>query len=300
MIVLTCLVLWAGAGCAPKERAAEPFAPLPDGMKAQKKNSEGGMDQKMLTFTFSEYTHDGKKKLEIEGESADIFASSINLSNIIATLHNTREAITITSDSGVFDRTTTNVQLVHNVIAESEDGSRVTTDSMNYDSESGIGTTDDFTKITRDDMISTGTGAVVYSKERRAQLNSNVRVQFASAGEPLRQPTVITCDGRLQIDYEKRIAIFHENVLVTDERGTVRGDLMEVFLEPEEKEIERIVCTGNVHIRQGPNQTFSDSAVYLAKEGRVILTGSPKLVLYPDELKGTDVFIRNKGTGQDL
>ena len=59
-------------------------------------------------------------------------------------------------------------------------------------------------------------------------------------------------------------------------------------------------CTRNVKIRQGQSSTLSERAVYLAKEGRVILTGAPQLVIYPDELEEADAIIGNKGSGQDL
>jgi LPS export ABC transporter protein LptC len=299
-ILLLCVIGYIGAGCAPKDPPLEQTE-LPDGLGGEvSEDAENGMDQKMLTFTFSEYTQEGKKKMEIEGESADIFSGSVKLSNLTAHIHDTDQKVTITSDRGTFDRSTHNVQLISNVVAQSEDGSTITTDSLDYNSATGVGITDDFTRITREDMVSTGVGAIVYSKERRARLNEDVRVQLVADKKEGVIPTIITCEGSLELDYEKRTAVFHDNVIVQDERGTVVSDLMEVYLTKETKEISQIVCTGNVHVQQGGNQTFSDNAVYLAQEGRVILTGTPKLVLYPDELKESDGLISDAGVSQDL
>ncbi|MBI2870584.1 MAG: LPS export ABC transporter periplasmic protein LptC [Candidatus Omnitrophica bacterium] len=293
------ILLVLAQGCGPTHpHSAAPD--LPEGMRASAQDKEGGMDQKMLTFTFSEYTNDGRKKMDIEGDSADIFSASVDLFNLIAHVYNSDQDITITSDTGTFDRATNHVELVSNVIARSQDGGMVQTNSMDYDSDSGVGTTEDQTWITQEGMISNGKGAVVHSKERRAELKRDVHVLFVNRDDEEKGLTTITCDGPLEVDSEARLAVFQNNVLVQDHRGTVASDRMEVTITREEQKIERIICTGNVNIRQGQSSTLSERAVYLAQEGRVVLTGAPRLVIYPDELEETDAIIRNQGSGQDL
>ncbi|MCH7536194.1 MAG: hypothetical protein IH948_10725, partial [Bacteroidetes bacterium] len=67
-------------------------------------------------------------------------------------------------------------------------------------------------------------------------------------------------------------------VQLNQELVSVHGELREYdLLEEEEKEISKIICIGDVHIQQGKNETFSDRAIYLAREGRIVLTGSPRL-----------------------
>ena len=93
--------------------------------------------------------------------------------------------------------------------------------------------------------------------------------------------TIITCDGPLEVDYEHSKATFHDNVHVTDERGELFADVMEVFFTPAH-EIDQVVSTGNVRIVRGDDTAYCDRAVYLQKEGRVLMTGQPKLVLLPE------------------
>ncbi|HLD56093.1 MAG TPA: hypothetical protein VJA00_00580, partial [Candidatus Omnitrophota bacterium] len=40
--------------------------------------------QKVYSFSFSKYTETGEKELQIEGDSADIFAQNVALINVIA------------------------------------------------------------------------------------------------------------------------------------------------------------------------------------------------------------------------
>lgn len=93
--------------------------------------------------------------------------------------------------------------------------------------------------------------------------------------------TIITCDGALEVDYEHAKATFHENVHVTDERGELFADVMDVFFTPSH-EISQVHASGHVRIVRGDDTAYSDEAVYLQKEGKVFLTGQPKLVLFPE------------------
>lgn len=110
------------------------------------------------------------------------------------------------------------------------------------------------------------------------------RVTGTSRAEQVRvaiyPSTIITCDGALEVDYDHSKAVFHDNVHVTDERGELFGDVMEVFFTPAH-EIEQVIVTGHVRIVRGEDTAYSERAVYVQKEGKVFLTGQPKLVLFP-------------------
>jgi hypothetical protein len=92
--------------------------------------------------------------------------------------------------------------------------------------------------------------------------------------------TIITCDGALEVDYENSKAIFHKNVHITDERGELFSDVMEVFFSPT-KEIDRVIASGNVRIVRGQDTAYADEATYIQREGKMLLKGAPKLVIFP-------------------
>ncbi len=90
-------------------------------------------------------------------------------------------------------------------------------------------------------------------------------------------PTVITCDGSLDVDFEKNIAIFNDNVVVEDQKGNVYSDLMKVFFLGEDREISLIEAYGSVVIDIEGKVAKSDKAVYDLKEGLLVLTGNPRI-----------------------
>ena len=53
--------------------------------------------------------------------------------------------------------------------------------------------------------------------------------------------------------------------------------------EPIAGSIEIIVAKGNVRIIRGDNISYSDEAVYNAKDKKIILNGKPRLVFYSKE-----------------
>ena len=109
-----------------------------------------------------------------------------------------------------------------------------------------------------------------------------------------KQKTEVTCDGALEVDYENNIAVFNENVIVNDPQLMIKADKMQVFFDKESKSIDKIVCEGNVKFKKEDRQAKSDKAVYLAKQGKVILTGDPMVKRGMDALTGEKItFFRN-------
>jgi lipopolysaccharide export system protein LptA len=103
------------------------------------------------------------------------------------------------------------------------------------------------------------------------------------------QPMVVTSD-RFQVDYAKNIGVFEGNVLAVDPRITVRADKMTVTFGQAPatgvgtntvQSLQQIVAEGGVVISAGERKSDSDHAVYTAADGKVVLTGNPK-VTTPD------------------
>ncbi len=254
---------------------------------------------KIYSFTFTKYTSDGERELEIEGESANIFANVVNLTNVIAKAYAEDSPVTITADKGVFNRSTSKVHLKKNVVATTDTGARLLSPSLDIDPPAKTVETVDPVQVKKDNIDIDGVGATGDSRLKQVEFKKNVTVVIQSEddADPLgiesdkktkdsskpakKSRTVITCDGPLDIDYENNIAHFYNNVIVVDKRGRLLADKMDVYYNKTRKGVQKIVATGNVIIENPDgNTTYSDNVIYLAEEGRVILGGDPEAAYF--------------------
>ncbi|MCK4859066.1 MAG: LPS export ABC transporter periplasmic protein LptC [Candidatus Omnitrophica bacterium] len=98
--------------------------------------------------------------------------------------------------------------------------------------------------------------------------------------------TTITCDGCLEVDNLKKKAVFEENVVVHNKDGKISADKIEVFFNEENKKIVKIVAIGNVQIERKGNRSYSEEAIYLVEQEKIILTGRPRVEIISTD--GTD------------
>lgn len=105
-----------------------------------------------------------------------------------------------------------------------------------------------------------------------------------------RQPTVVTSVS-LDMDYEKNVATFIDNVHVADSSGELWADRVVVHFDPEKRVIRQLVATGRkVIISARGKRSMSRKAVYTADDGRIVLTGEPRI------LQGRNVYAADKIT----
>lgn len=268
--VLILMLVLLFNGCAKKETSA------PEPSK-EEVAMEG--EQKIMSFSLVGYEEGGKKKWEVEGKSADVMADVVNLTEVEAETYSEEANVTLVADRGTFNRTSSDVHLESNVVATSTEGTTLTTDVLNWKNDEERVYTDKFVKVTREDMETTSTGAEARPNLKEVEFKKDVKVV---TGKP---QTVITCDGPMEVNYGKNFAVFYNKVKVEDERGQLYCDKATAYYEPKMRQITKVVAQGNVKLVRGGSWTFSDEAVYLAKEEKVILTGSPKVVIYPEETK---------------
>lgn len=268
--VLILMLVLLFNGCAKKEtRAPEP--------SEEEVAMEG--EQKIMSFSLAGYEEGGKKKWEVEGKSADVMADVVNLTEVEAKTYGEETNVTLVADRGTFNRTSSDVHLESNVVATSTEGTTLTTDVLNWKNNEERVYTDKFVKVTREGMETTSTGAEAHPNLKEVEFKKDVKVV---TGKP---QTVITCDGPMEVDYGKNFAVFDNKVKVEDERGQLYCDKATAYYDSKMRQITKVVAQGNVKIVRGGSWTFSDEAVYLAKEEKIILTGSPKVVIYPEETK---------------
>ena len=193
--------------------------------------------------------------------------------NVIAKAYSDDAPITITADEGEFDRATSIMHLTKNVIATTDDGARLLTEVMDIQTETSVIETEELAEVRKDSMRLIGLGAKCEQGLNHVTFFKDIQVFFNENEE---DQIEITCDGPLEIDYEKNHAIFKNNVISRDRTGVLYSDDMDVYYDKESREAEKIYAYGDVLIEQGKKKTYSDSVLYLVKEGRVILDGDPE------------------------
>ncbi len=98
---------------------------------ASKKETD--TSHKVYSFSFSKYTPEGAKEIEIEGDSADILATTVYLSNVVAKAYAEEVPVTMTADKGNYDKARNKVHLHENVVATTADGARLLTEELDID-----------------------------------------------------------------------------------------------------------------------------------------------------------------------
>lgn len=248
-----------------------------ENFKSSSPDSSNDPFHKVYSFSFSKYTPSGDKEIEIEGDSADVFARSVVLKNVIAKAYAEESPVTITSDSGTVDKSTSKIRLERNVVATTENGTRLLTEALDILPSKKMLETEMEAEVKKDNISIEGLGAQGDSRLKKVKFKKKVTVVIKNPDSETAQPTVITCEGPLVIDYDENIAHFRDNVIAEDTRGKLRADTMDVYYNKVSRRVSKMVATGNVIVENPDgNQTFSDNVIYLAEEGRIILGGDPE------------------------
>ena len=273
------------------------------GVFAQEQNATEA-DQQINDFSLAGYGEKGKKSWDLSGKSAYIFTDVIKLKDVIGNLYGKEEDIRLTAERGDFNKADGKVHLEENVVITTSGGAKLTTDSLDWDRKNQLVTSPDIVNIQRENMITVALGAKGEPGLKNIVLEKDVKVNINpvnSAQE--KEKIIITCDGPLEIDYEKNIAAFNNNVKVERTDSTIYSDKMDVYFlqaNKEDKEakdagqakespelmgtkIEKIIARGNVKIVRGENTSYSEEAIYTASDKKITLTGRPKLIIYSTE-----------------
>ncbi len=110
----------------------------------------------------------------------------------------------------------------------------------------------------------------------------------AKAGEDTNS-TVIT-STQLSFDQQKRQAVFEGNVVVTDREIKILSDRLDVFFT-EDNKVDRIEAEGRVTIIRNDLKASGEKATYDMKEGKMQLTGNPRIQRGQDTLTGETVTL---------
>lgn len=218
---------------------------------ANPKEAEAAQDgkedvqQKVLAFNLEGLSDSGQKKWDVSGKSAEtVSPTQMKLNDIVAKAYGNDSEATITAKDGIYDKTKNNVTLENDVKA-------TIVSAGGFSGDIGM-------------PAAASDGA---SKEE---------------GKIKKTKTTIVCDGEVEFNYENNQAYFSKNVKVVSEDGNIDADKITVNLDPSTRRVKEIVAEGNVKIKQGENITYSDRAVYVESERKILLTGKPRLVIYQE------------------
>lgn len=255
-------------------------------------------DQQIGDFSLSGFGDKGKKSWDLAGQSADIFSEVVKLKKVVGNNYGQNDTINLTADKGDFNKKSGLVHLQDNVVITTSSGSKLTTDTLDWDRKQQIVSTLDKVNLVRQDMNLSGQGAQGQTALKQIMLEKDVRldIQAQNAQVNKKEKIVITCDGPLDVDYEKNIAIFNNNVKVEKPDLTIYSDKMQVYFTPKQQDqaaaqgpaaisssVNKIVALGNVRILRGENISYSQEAIYSAIDKKITLTGRPQIVIYQTE-----------------
>lgn len=298
-IIYCALFLAAGSAFAQEQREQTPS------------ENAGDSDQQISDFSLSGFNDQGKKSWDLAGKTADIFENVVKLKDVKGYLYGEQEEIKLTADKGDFDKKEGKVHLEQDVLITTSSGAKLSTNSLDWDRKNQLINTKDRVNIEKENLIATAEGATGRPNLNKVNLEKDVQVEIKPENpkedgkkEAEASKTIITCDGPLEIDYEKNIATFKNNVKVDNKDAMIYSDIMDVYFAKPAKagaasvtegktpalmnsRIDRILARGNVKIIKGENVSYSEEATYIGAEKRIILTGRPKLILSStDDLKG--------------
>ena len=257
-------------------------------------------DQQIGDFSLSGFGDKGKKSWDLAGKSADIFSQVVKLKKVVGNNYAQNDTINLTADNGDFNKKSGVVHLEDNVVITTASGSKLTTDSLDWDRKQQMVSTLDKVNLARADMNLSGQGAQGQTALKQIMLEKDVRLDIQARDSQVdkKEKIVITCDGPLDVDYEKNIAIFNNNVKVEKSDLTIYSDKMQVYFTPKQQNntlvqgeagaglassLNKIVALGNVRIIRGENTSYSQQAIYTAVDKKITLTGKPQIIIYQTE-----------------
>jgi len=255
-------------------------------------------DQQIGDFSLSGFGDKGKKAWDLSGKSADIFNEVVKLKEVVGNHYADKDSIKLTADNGDFNKNSGLVHLENNVVITTASGAKLTTNSLDWDRKQQIVSTLDKVNIEKEDMNLSGVGAKGETALKQIELEKDVRllIQSLDKEKNKKEKIMITCDGPLEIDYEKNIAVFNNNVKVEKPDLTIYSDKLQVYFIPKQGDakqdqesaimsssINKIVGEGNVRILRGENTSYSQEVIYTAVDKRIVLTGRPQIIIYQTE-----------------
>jgi LPS export ABC transporter protein LptC len=271
------------------------------GLMASTYAEDSTVQQQLQGFNLNGYNNTGQKTWEVNGDKADISEDKIKVTNVDANFFG-KEKANLTSKKGTIDKVSGQVHLQDDVVITSERGTKMTTDSLDWNRNQNLITTKDSVQITDKQGVVTGEGMTARSDLKQASINKDVKAIINTNGKTNKlgdnnsQKVTITCDGPMKMDQLHFHASFSDNVVALEESTgrELYADKMDVWFDDKSKKIKKVICKGHVKSVQGGNATYSQEMIYTGEDEQLVMTGRPKIVFDTGSSKGDGMF---KGLG---
>lgn len=231
--------------------------------------------------TLSGYTPEGHKKWDLLAKSAEIFpgGDDVNLDTPKGTLFEEGDPeMYLDAEKGTYNPKTGNVVLEDNVRMKDVSGAKVKTSHLYWNSEDAVLQMKNNIEMTKDNAVITGRNLKIIKADHTAVLNEKVKLKAFSSQNGAEHPSVITCTGQMEVNYQENFVEFHDDVVISDPKVNLKADYMKVYFDRKSKVLDRVFCEGNVLIVQDTKRAMSGQAEYDALEGFVLLSGSPRVL----------------------
>lgn len=169
------------------------------------------------------------------------------------------------------------VILEENVVLRLRGETTIKTDHVRWTQASGVLTTDSLVTVDHADARVVGRGAHGLPNEGFIQLHHDIVMNLHDGA------TRVACSGPLKIYYNQNKMVFYRKVVVTDDRGTLSANRMDVLFDPDDRKVKDIHAEGNVSIERNGDRTRSRRAIYSVRTGSVRLEGNPEITLTKSE-----------------
>ncbi|MCM8826083.1 MAG: LPS export ABC transporter periplasmic protein LptC [Candidatus Omnitrophica bacterium] len=251
--------------------------------------------QKIQDFYLSNYKNEGLKDWEVKGNEATVWDSYVEIDGVEAKYFQKNDIIDIKADKAKLDKTNMELCLEKNVRINNSQGLKLNTEFLNWKQHYNSVSTDKEVELVRDESLKVNAkGLEADTKLKQISFQEEVKVALNDN----REMTTITCDGPLEIDYNRGEAIFNNKVVVENPNGKLLSDKAIVYFDMEKKRILKIVAIGDVKIIRDDNVTFAEQATYSEDTGKMVLEGRPRLIIFPHSK--TDLFTnkdKNENSG---
>jgi len=259
---------------------------------------DSGVQQQLQGFNLNGYSNTGQKTWQVNGDKADISDDKIKITNVDADFYG-KENANLTSKTGTIDKVSGQVHLQDDVVITSERGTKMTTDSLDWNRNKDLVTTQDPVKITDSQGVVTGKGLIAHPNLKQAAINRDVKAVIETnpdtvnkADEATSQKVTITCDGSMQLDQLNFHATFTDNVVAVEESTgrKLYADKMDIWFDDKNKKIKKVICKGHAKVIQGNNASYADEMVYTGEDQKLVMTGRPKIIFDTANTKGGGMF----------
>ena len=235
LFVTILAIVIAISGCSKKERVSDP-----SGAQISQK-AEPQIKQEVYAFKVEGFDEARKVQWELEGESANVVLDEINIRDLRGIYYGDDATFTIFADSAVYNKKTQDIELKDNIVGKTSDGGELVTDYAKWNAKNEEITTDSYVIIKRQNIVCMGRGLVTKPRLKRVTFRKEIEVDIAPDKK-------IICSGPFEIDHEKNVAIFNNNVKIIDKESETFADRLTVYLNPDTNKVERVVTEGNVRV----------------------------------------------------